>query len=605
MDGDQNHTTAGSVSHKLADYLAANEERLMDKVLAYAIAHGYTKYTSTLKEAWRVSISGLTESMAGALTTRDFVAELGLDQACRSDPVAAFAIVEARRHRQRGIPLEMFMGLLKYYRQSYQDVVREDDDLADDEKRDWSHLLNRLFDRIEIGFCTEWSASAATHLDELQASNRAMTNEKNKYLTIFESLPFPVFLLDARHAVDNLNHAATRWLGGHSIPGAHYYATRCEAMPEDQCRALGATADRRLPAWLQPEVDAFSDDDTRRYHYFEKDVGEDDDQRIYFVQLSRMLDVSGKFTGSVVMVQDFTDVRKAEEERARMKEQLLQSDKMASIGQLAAGVAHEINNPIGFIASNLNRLNEYAADMIRMIDTGNRLVETIGAGGCGEAEITSAASRVRQVASDIDLSFVCEDVRDVIAECKEGADRVRQIVADLKDFAHPGISDPQPADINRCIDSTLNMLKSELKYKATLSKTFGEIPPVLCHPRQINQVLMNIIVNAAQAIEKKGEIAIVTQPFGDAVRIQISDTGCGMTQDQAKRIFEPFYTTKPVGTGTGLGLHIAYQIIQQHQGRITVASRPGKGTTFTIHLPLNPHLGETDGTAETGPVSTQ
>ena len=146
MAGDQNRTTAGFVSHKLADYLAANEK--------------------------------------------------------------------------------MFMGRLKYYRQSYQDVVREDDDVADDEKGSWGHLLNRLFDRIQIGFCTEWSTSGATHLDELQASNRVMTNEKNKYLTIFESLPFPVFLLDARHAIGNLNHAATRWLGGHSIPGAHYYATR-------------------------------------------------------------------------------------------------------------------------------------------------------------------------------------------------------------------------------------------------------------------------------------------------------------------------------------------------------------------------------------------
>jgi signal transduction histidine kinase len=587
MPGTQKHKPSKALLQKLVDCLRKGEERQMERVLAHAMAHGYSKYTSTLKEAWRISVSGLTTSFASTLEDPNFVVELGPDQDYRSDPVAAFAILEAQRHRQRGIRLEMFLGFLKYYRQSYRDVIQDDDGLGAGEKDVFAYIIDRLFDRIEIGFCAEWSDSGATHLDELQSSNRIMTNEKNKYLTIFESLPFPVILLDAHHQIDNQNFAATLWLGGHPIPGAFYYGAKFDMALKNGHHEQIEPARHHLPEWLLPEIEAFSANKEIQYHYYEREIEAGGDKYLYFIQLSKMMDVSGKFAGSVIMVQNFTDARKAEEERARMKEQLLVSEKMASIGQLAAGVAHEINNPIGFIASNLNRLGEYAADMIHLIETHSHLTKAVEATASIGEELKSAVTCVHAVESDIDTPFLCEDIQAVIKECMEGADRVQQIVADLKDFAHPGLNHPQHADINRCLDSTLNMLRNELKYKATLVKDYGKIPQVLCYPRQLNQVFMNIIVNAAQALEKSGEIRISTRESGDFVRIRITDTGCGMADDQVKRIFEPFYTTKPVGTGTGLGLHIAYQIVQQHKGHIEATSRPGQGTTFTINLPLN------------------
>ncbi|MBT8339899.1 MAG: GHKL domain-containing protein [Desulfatitalea sp.] len=575
---------------KFSNCLISNEEALIEKVLEFAITYGYAKYTSTLKEAWRISISGLTNSFVSAVQDKDFVVELGPDQDFRNDPVADFAIVEAQRHRRRGIRLEMFLGFLKYYRQAYQDVILNDDSLLSDEKEICGYIADRLFDRIEIGFCAEWSGSSATHVDELQENNRIITNEKNKYLTIFESLPFPVLLLNANSQIENQNHAATIWLGGYSIPGSFYYGTKLAASINGNSTLSNKPVVHQVPGWLVPEIEAFIAEDGRQYNSFEKEIENDDDQLLLFVQLSKMLDVSGKFAGCVVMVADLTEARKAEIERARMKEQLLQSDKMASIGQLASGVAHEINNPIGFIASNLNRLGEYTSDMTSFIDHCKQLIETIASAAAFETKFKLAIARIHEIESEVDIPFLCEDIKLVIAECKDGANRVRQIVADLKDFAHPGVEKPQEADINNCLDSSVNMLRNELKYKVSLVKEYDQIPQVKCYPRQLNQVFMNILANAAQAIEKKGEIRISTRMHADAIQIRISDTGSGMAPDQVKRIFEPFFTTKPIGSGTGLGLHIAYQIIQQHQGNIYADSEPGQGTTFTICLPLNPNF---------------
>ena len=582
------YTASKDLLRKLIERLITAEDPLMQKILDYAIAFGYAKYTSTLKEAWRISISGLTNSFVNTLKDKDFVIELGPDQDFTADPVAAFAIVEARRHRRRGIRLEMFLGFLKYYRQSYRDVIKECEAFGADEKDVGSYIIDRLFDRIEIGFCTEWSSSSATHLNELQSGNRTITNEKNKYLTIFESLPFPVIILNADSLIDNQNHAAALWLGNKSIPGAFYYGTRIEPSLISNMEENSDPVVHQLPDWLVPEIEAFTGRKACQYHSFEKKIENGDDELLYWVQLSKMLDVSGKFSGCIVMVADFSEARKAEKERARMKEQLLQSDKMASIGQLAAGVAHEINNPIGFIASNLNRLGEYATDMIDLIHHCRQLMQTVESMVSFEEKIKSEFARIHAVEADIDISFLCEDIQMVISECKEGAERVRKIVADLKDFAHPGTDEPQEADINLCLDSTVNMLSNELKYKTTLVKEYGQIPGVLCYPHQLNQVFVNILANAAQAIEKQGEIRIATQMEGESIGIRISDTGCGMTPEQVKKIFDPFFTTKPVGSGTGLGLHIAYQIIQHHQGTIEAVSKPGQGTSFIIRLPIKP-----------------
>ncbi|MEW5890634.1 MAG: ATP-binding protein [Pseudomonadota bacterium] len=258
--------------------------------------------------------------------------------------------------------------------------------------------------------------------------------------------------------------------------------------------------------------------------------------------------------------------------------QLLQSEKLASIGQLAAGVAHEINNPIGFVNSNIGSLDHYVSDLTRLI------------AAYEDAERAMAQPDVQRIAAikrEIDLEFLKEDVRQLITESREGLDRVKKIVQDLKDFSRVGEADKQWADLHKCLDSTLNVVWNELKYKAEVVKEYGQLPEVECVPSQLNQVFMNLLVNAAQAISEFGKITIRTGAEGGWVWVAVTDTGSGIAPENLTRIFDPFFTTKPVGKGTGLGLSVSYNIVQKHGGRIEVESEPGRGTTFRVWLPLH------------------
>ena len=268
------------------------------------------------------------------------------------------------------------------------------------------------------------------------------------------------------------------------------------------------------------------------------------------------------------------------EKLSRAQAQLLQSEKLASIGQLAAGVAHEINNPISFVFSNFGTLQTYITDLLRVILSYEQAERFIA-----DAD---ALRRIASLREQVDLDFVVSDVRVLMAESREGIERVRKIVADLKDFSRVDThQDWQWSNLHDGIDSTLNIVNNELKYKADVIKEYGDIPDVECLPTQINQVIMNLVVNGAQAIQgPRGRITIRTGTDGDHVWIEIADTGCGIPPAIRSRIFDPFFTTKPVGTGTGLGLSLSYGIIQKHGGRIEVESEEGVGTAFRIHLPV-------------------
>lgn len=277
-------------------------------------------------------------------------------------------------------------------------------------------------------------------------------------------------------------------------------------------------------------------------------------------------------------------------ERRIMDNQLIQSQKLESIGQLAAGVAHEINNPVGFISSNLTTLDEYRGDIQELISLYKDLETQVAASAAGDPILTANLEKLRVVKDKMDLQFILDDFAKVISESREGTDRVKKIVQDLKDFSHVDQAEIKRADINKGLDSTLNIAWNEIKYKATVTKEYGDIPQVSCFPQQINQVFMNILVNAAQAIEDHGHIRIATTAVPDQdnpmVEVRISDNGKGISPDHLPRIFDPFFTTKAVGKGTGLGLSIAHSIIQKHQGKIKVESELNKGTTFIIRLPV-------------------
>ncbi len=263
--------------------------------------------------------------------------------------------------------------------------------------------------------------------------------------------------------------------------------------------------------------------------------------------------------------------------------QLLQSEKMASIGQLAAGVAHEINNPVGFVNSNMGSLRNYVETLFKVIDGYDEVLGRFGA----NADIGAAVAQLKKQA---DLEYLKEDVTALVKESMDGLKRVKDIVQSLKDFSHVGETDWQMADLHHGLDSTLNIANNEFKYKATIDKQYGKLPLVKCLASQLNQVFMNLIVNASHAIKESGTITIRTGTDGDWVWIEISDTGVGIPPENLQRIFEPFFTTKPIGQGTGLGLSLSYNIVTKHGGRIEVDSEVGKGTRFTVRLPVEPQI---------------
>jgi PAS domain S-box-containing protein len=256
--------------------------------------------------------------------------------------------------------------------------------------------------------------------------------------------------------------------------------------------------------------------------------------------------------------------------------QLLQSERMASIGQLAAGVAHEINNPVGFVNSNLGSLQRYVTDMLRLLSVYEQAEEAMPG---------AAVQEIRQVKEDIDVEFLREDVASLLSESLDGLKRVTRIVQDLKDFSHVDEAERQWADLEAGLESTLRVVWNELKYKAEVVKEFGGIPPIECFPFQLNQVFMNLFVNASHAIEERGTITIRTGHDDSRVWVEVRDTGRGIKPEDLIRIYEPFFTTKPVGQGTGLGLSLSYGIVQKHGGRIEVKSELGQGTTFKVILP--------------------
>ncbi|OHC66446.1 MAG: hypothetical protein A2040_15490 [Rhodocyclales bacterium GWA2_65_19] len=300
----------------------------------------------------------------------------------------------------------------------------------------------------------------------------------------------------------------------------------------------------------------------------------------YFVALIE--DISERKAREAELAQQLAEMTALNRKLEAAQNQLLQSEKMAAIGQLAAGVAHELNNPIGFVYSNLGTLDVYLKDIFEIAAA----CESAAAKAGNPADF----AQINALKAEKDFDYLKSDIFQLMNESRDGLARVRKIVQDLRDFSHVGETQWQWADIHQCLDSTLNIVWNELKYKCTVTKHYDTtLPQIRCLPSQLNQVFMNLLLNAVQAIPDKGEIVVSTERVDAAtIRICISDNGAGIPRENLKRIFEPFFTTKPVGKGTGLGLSIAWGIIGKHHGTIDVASTVGAGTTFTITLPVQP-----------------
>jgi hypothetical protein len=292
-----------------------------------------------------------------------------------------------------------------------------------------------------------------------------------------------------------------------------------------------------------------------------------------------------------ILAQNLEDEVKRKTEEIKVTQlAMLQQEKLASIGQLAAGMAHEINNPIGFIISNLNTLKTCISDLFRLIRQYDRFVQAwkkvYGSKQSYDA-LQGDIRAIQELRRELDLGFLEEDSKALILESLEGGRRIKSIVQDLRDFAHPSVKAQETVDLNHCLDTTLSMLSGKISSGVANEKNYTDLPGVTCYLRDMNQVFFNIMLNAVQAIGARGQLTLSTRVCGDGyVEIGFADTGPGIQAEALVRVFEPFYTTREVGDGIGLGLYLAHNIVKSHNGTIDVESIEGAGSNFRVRLPV-------------------
>ena len=414
-------------------------------------------------------------------------------------------------------------------------------------------------------------------LESLGERENALKNTLRFQQKLMDAVPSPIFYRDTQGVYIGGNKAYEHFVG--LSLAALIGKTVHDIWPADVAGKY-TNADRALLA--KPGFQTYEDvvanaDGTRRDVVFNK---------------ATYTDFEGTVVGLIGVILDISERKQAEKElhgnverltelNRKLEEaqnQLLQSEKMASVGQLAAGVAHEINNPIGFINSNLCSLKGQVQDLLAVLAAYQNAEPALAGHDDLLADIAQAKAKA-------DLEFLQDDMVSLVNESLDGVQRVRKIVDNLKDFSHVDTAEWHFANLEQGLESTLNIVWNEIKYKADVKKEYAGLPDIECIASQLNQVFMNLMVNAAHAIGERGTITLRTGFDDTKVWIDVADTGSGIKPEHLSRIFEPFFTTKPVGKGTGLGLSLAYGIIQRHHGRLEVRSELGNGTVFRVTLP--------------------
>jgi two-component system NtrC family sensor kinase len=399
--------------------------------------------------------------------------------------------------------------------------------------------------------------------------NKQISRANYEWQTTFDAISDSIALIDAEQRIIRCNRATGKILDREFAD-----------IINQPCWKLFHDADGPIPGCPMERA--------KRSHNSETATVQHRDRWLE-ITVDPLLSDEGELTGAVHIVRDITEQYRlinsstdanelVENSLQTMQRQIVQQEKMASIGQLAAGVAHEINNPMGFITSNLTSLVKYA----------DRLDEYIAAlltslYSCPAHPGISELDALRQ---KLKVDYIISDVRELVNESLDGAHRVQRIVQDLKNFSRLDQMESCHINLNEALETTINIAWNELKYISTLERDFGDIPDIICYPQQLNQVFLNLLVNAAQAMEKQGEIKVCTWADRDNVFVSVADNGKGMAEEIKRHIFEPFFTTKETGKGTGLGLSISADIVHKHGGEITVASEIGVGTTFTVRFPV-------------------
>jgi two-component system, NtrC family, sensor kinase len=693
----------------LPELLRDGEMWLMERVLTYARLHGYAAYTSTLVEPWRVSIDGLSRAITAAWATWDGSPhDYPVNTSPGGDPIAAFAIREAGQHRGRGVTLDMFWGLLKYYGRAYLDLV--DARLPRGAEREEARtFVAECFARMEFAFVLTWTRlSGQEASDALARENRQLANEKNKYLTVFESIPHALFLLDADGRVENCNADALA-LAGVGGPTGKLYYTRQDNESDESCQTvLGRPLAEVLP-WIAPVLTT-GREDAGGWDVLDDEVAVAGEERRLSVSVHPLRDVSGRFAGRVVLGRDVTDARRAEcalrqseeryrtlvdlmhqglvifspegmidfvndtlcemlgvsahgmigrdamdfvrpedrerfaaEQRARrdgvadpyemglrrrdgrliqvmaspspmigpdgdfqgslevftdvshlreLEMRLTTAKRLEAIGQLAGGVAHEINTPLQYVSGNLDFAQ---ANLPRVIDLLGKYEGALAKAADPRA-LASAKADIEAFRQEHDLEMVLPELPQALAECQAGAQRVAAFVRSIKRFAQSELVGSRDIDLAEAVATTVEVAKSVARDATEVGMDLAEDLPLLsCDPGDFNQLLLCLLLNAIQAVEEAktagkgaGQVLVTGRRRGGCLELAIGDTGLGIAPEIQEKIFNPFFTTKDVGKGAGQGLSIALSIVQKYRGSLRFETEPGRGTTFYVTFPLEP-----------------
>ncbi len=691
----------------LTELLSRNETWLMERVLAYALAQGYAAYTSTLVEPWRVSIAGLTGALLSALAAHDgrpHEYPAALPDAA-GDPIAAFAILEAKRHRHRGVTLAMFWGLLKYYRRAYLDLLVER--IAPGPEREAAlDFVCECFDRIEFAFVLAWTASPVRETREaLEHENRVLANEKNKYLAVVESIPHAFFILDDQNRVENCNSAALALIGHADLPGKRSSGSGEDGQGQNRREACGCALSELLPWLAGPLAEAEAGDSGTGRISVESVSGSGEETRFYNTVVERIRFVTGMHFGKVVLVRDVTERRRAEsalaqsEERYRtlvdlmhqglvmlspdghidfandtlgemlgrpvsaviglpasefirredrerfakalaerrqgltdpyeialrrvdgrlvhvmsspspiigpdgdyqgslevmtdvthlrqLENQLAAAKRLEAIGQLAGGVAHEINTPLQYLTGNLDFAITNLSRVVELMGKYEEALDRVG----DERKLAAARQDIARFRQANDMEMVLAELPLALSESLHGAERVASFVRSIKRFAQSESGGRRVIDINEAILATVEVAQSAQETRVPIELHLANgLPPLSCVPGDFNQLLLCLLLNAADAVRRvnapDGHIRVSSQQEGQDVALIVSDDGPGIPLEIQDKIFNPFFSTKDVGKGGGQGLSIALSIVEKHHGTIRFVSEPGHGTTFHVTFPL-------------------
>lgn len=501
----------------LYDLIENNEIQLTKKVITHLKDRGYVQYTSTLMEAWRLSISGISNIILSLLKKSEKIPELAPNIDYAEDEIFSFGILEAGLHRNRGIDYIMFVGSFKYYRQAYNDLIMEN---CFEKEYEYYCLVfvNRCFDRIELGFLSEWlNLKENDYIRDLQTMNRAMTNEKNKYLTIFESCSIPIVILDNDCNIDNLNFEAAQLFQDAIIPGSGYY---------------GGDFHNKYFSWFSNELSLFANNSQKQFR-FETSLATKKGKKHFQVMFTRMLDVSDKFKGTIVTLHDITERKLIEKEMARL-------GRLELIGQMAAGIGHEIRNPMTTVRGFLQMLS----------------------------------SKDQHIRHRESFELMIQEL-----------DRCNSIITEYLSLAKNKRVNLKPLNLNAVIGAILPLLVSEANNREiTIFFNKENVPDLLLDEKEIRQLIINLVNNGLQAMDSKGILSIRTCVEKSHVILSIEDQGTGIPSELIDKIGTPFVTTKT--DGVGLGLAICHSITARHQALLDF-STGANGTTFFVRFKIS------------------